>query len=65
MQPVAYWITVKGCPSLTLCHSLMRTWWMAREGPLMFCKQKYTFYLEDNFSIVCLFLSALQQLLRH
>ena len=27
-------ITIKGCPSLTLCHSLNRPWWMGSEGHL-------------------------------
>ena len=27
-----YWITIKGCPSITQCHSLLRPWWMGTEG---------------------------------
>ena len=27
-----YGTTVKGCPSLTQCHSLLRPWWMGSEG---------------------------------
>ena len=31
-----YWITVKGCLSLTQCHSLLRPWWTGRKCHL-FC----------------------------
>ena len=29
-----FWITVKGCPSLTQCHPILNPWWMCSEGHL-------------------------------
>ena len=57
MQPITTLSAVKGCPSQTQFHSLLRPWWMGSKGYLftfLFFNLNGTSYFEDNngFNVV-------------